>query len=164
MTDYLHQIDNPTFGGVADFTPTTSVVGLFGPRSYFEHSSGAAATFSAGDKATFTELRADNNTAGDISLDGATSGIVLAADTGEYEVSIWADTEAPAAGDATTLEVLINGAAFSYMTVNEPSSQTASWLDLVDTTGAAQTIEVNRSSVTGTGRLDVKVKVEQLGS
>ncbi len=130
----------------------------------YNHTSGGAATFVAGDKALFTQLRADNNAAGDISLDGATSGIVLAADTGEYEVSIWADTESPAAGDATTLEVLVNGAAFSYMTVNEPSSQTASWMDLVDTTGAAQTIKVNRSSVTGTGRLDVKVKVEQLGS
>ncbi len=146
---------------IAEFDVTPSAGS---PKLTYGHTSGAAATFVAGDKATFTELRADNNGAGDISLDGSTSGIVLAADTGEYEVSIWADTEAPAAGDATTLEVLINGAAFSYMTVNEPGSQTASWMDLVDTTGAAQTIEVNRSSVTGTGRLDVKVKVEQLGS
>lgn len=130
---------------------------------WYEHSSGTTATFVAGDSCTLVELQADNNGAGNISLNGTNEIISLAANTGVYEVTVFGDTEAPAAGDSTTLEILVNGVAFAYTNVAETNNQTGTWCDLIDTTGAAQTIEINRSSVTGTGRLNVKAKVVALG-
>lgn len=130
---------------------------------WYEHSSGTVATFVAGDRCLFTELRADNNGAGNISLNGATDTIQLAADTGTYKVLMTGDTEAPAAGDTTTLETLVTTVPFAYGNVSEVNNQTTVWCDLIDTAGAAQTVEINRSTVTGTGRLNVKVEVMALG-
>ena len=132
-------------------------------RVWYEHASIVGNTYTAGTRATFVALRSINNTT-QITLNGATNLITLAANTGWYKVTVWADTEGPAAGDATTVSVLVDGVTWSNFNVTEPDHQTGSWLDVLDTTGAPVTVEVNRLSVTGTGRLDVKVEVEQLGT
>ena len=163
MVDYRHQIDNPTFGGTADFTPTSSITGLFPPEAYYEHSSGTTGTFTAGTRLGHTLFQANYLTGTEISLNGTNDGIVLEADSGRYHVLAVVDTEAPAAGDATTIEVLVNTVAFGYFNVTEPGQQVGAWQDFLDTAGAAQTIELNRSSVTGTGRVCATVVVRRIG-
>lgn len=130
---------------------------------WYKHGSPVASTFTAGTLCTFTEEASTNNGAGNISLDAATDTVTLAADTGKYEVMMVGDVEAPAAGDSTTLSVLVSGGIYGFANVTETGQQTATWCDIVDTAGAAQTIEVDRFSVTGSGRLDVKLKITALG-
>ncbi len=147
----------------ADTWTLTGVVAAGEAVVHYGHNSGAVATFVADDRVLFTELNAANNGAGVVSLNGATDTVTLAADTGVYEVTVFADTEAPAAGDATTVSVLVDGVAFTFFDVTETGNQVGAWCDLIDTAGAAKTVEVNRASVTGTGRLNVKTKVTGLG-
>ncbi len=163
MTEYYHQIDNPTFGGTADFTPTTSVVGLFPAEAFYEHSSGTVGTFAAGSRLDYTLFQANYLTGTEIALNGTNNGIVLEADSGKYHILAVVDTEAPAAGDSTTIEILVNAGAFSYFNVSEVGNEVGTWQDYLDTAGAAQTVELNRFSVTGTGRVCATVTVKKIG-
>jgi len=153
---------NRQVGNAVGFGDPTTATGAVQPTVWFKHSSAPTDTFTDGDNCVFTQERADNNGAGNIGLSADGETIELAANTGQYEVTVFADTEAPANGDSTTVYVLVDAAAFTIMDISLTQNQTGSWSALLDTTGAQRDVQVQRAIITGTGRLDVQTKVVAL--
>lgn len=129
--------------------------------AFYSHLSGAAATFIAGDRLDLTLVQA-NDVGSNVTLSGSTD-LVLAAGTGKYRAVVTVGTEAPAGGDVAVTEVLANSAQLGTLRVEQGGQQSASWQGFIDTSGAAQTIELNRLSVVGTGRLNGSVSIERVG-
>lgn len=134
------------------------------PVAWFQHTSSSASTYVAGQKATFGTIQANNNADGDISRDATGEIITVAADTGIYQVEVWASPEDPLPGDVTTLSFLHAGGTDAELTVGEATSQSTSWMGIYFSDGGQLDFEVDRLSVTGSGRVDVKVRVERIGS